>query len=891
MALCLFVQPARPADPPMGKVIWWGNGGMDLDRQTPGYEHTNGVIESQHQILTNVIAFCPRGEMVLRSDGTPFQLGYMMDLPPPGMQSMFVFSTDVPAGLSNVVSLAFEGQSYWGIRQDGSVKQWGNDIDDANVVSKLSNIKSIASAGASNFLALKNDGTLLGFRLREGSSNAPVTDPAIRTVTVAGQVLSNVVAVAPLGISPLVIKRDGTVLALGCQTPGVLPRQPQYRVEGNTYEFDPGGEFSQAPYQYTSADPVMAAGKALTNVVAIASSVSHSLALRDDGTVVSFGENVTNVAPVPSGLRNVIAIAVDENFSLALKRDGTVAAWGDNSSNQTAVPAGLSNVVAIATGMGISGVAFALTTGNVPASVHIEPRGELEETAEISDLIFKGQVLSSAPAGNPGFLFQDMNLHETKLKVISVLKGNPTTNIIGFQHFTTPVRAGGSGPIGPPAYYLFQPGETYLIFAASLDKGDFYYSPSTNFNHRPDQLRQISGQNFFVDGVISTLDARPLDGLTIKEAYWLEMNLLLNGTNPTNALHAIDRLGYMSVPLGGREDRWNHNDVFKRVDLLKALLPLVTNKDEQTAIRAIRSFATDSASASQLEPFADVLIRTANNGPSASIRLETIKALSGAHGDAVSNSLALLLKCPDENIRASAVTLLPRFPLEFAETALRERATDESAGVRSVVADVIGQEKYAPILPTLMKLYVDGTGDARTRAGRALLSFDLGQVAGVLKTNLNDPALHVEFVLKLAEKDATAWLPELAGVLESRIKHAENYSKLAADDPNKFLDTMGDVIITGPFATAWDDIRLCLLNLPKEKLSGADMERYMDLLDRAVKMPQPMAPDEVRVLYEFYRTKGLEQRASAIRRKFAGDGAAFDEFDRQHPELEPGAKP
>ena len=43
-----------------------GDGGMDFDRQTPSYEHTNGVIESRHQILTNVIALCPNGEMVLK---------------------------------------------------------------------------------------------------------------------------------------------------------------------------------------------------------------------------------------------------------------------------------------------------------------------------------------------------------------------------------------------------------------------------------------------------------------------------------------------------------------------------------------------------------------------------------------------------------------------------------------------------------------------------------------------------------------------------------------------------------------------------------------------------------------------------------------------------------
>ena len=45
----------------------------------------------------------------------------------------------------------------------------------------------------------------------------------------------------------------------------------------------------------------------------IATSMSHSLALKDDGTVVSFDENAGDVAPVPAGLSNVVAIAVDES--------------------------------------------------------------------------------------------------------------------------------------------------------------------------------------------------------------------------------------------------------------------------------------------------------------------------------------------------------------------------------------------------------------------------------------------------------------------------------------------------------------------------------------------------------------------------------------------------
>jgi hypothetical protein len=145
--------------------------------------------------------------------------------------------------------------------------------------------------------------------------------------------------------------------------------------------------------------------------------------------------------------------------------------------------------------------------------------------------------------------------------------------------------------------------------------------------------------------------------------------------------------------------------------------------------------------------------------------------------------------------------------------------------------------------------------------------------------------------LKLAEKEPSPWLQELAGILESRIKHVEAHSKLAADDPEKYLDLTGDTVLTAEYAICWEDVRRCLLDSPKEKLSGAEMERYMDLLESAVQMSKPIQPDKVQLLYEFYRTKGLAQRAAAIRTKYAADGQSFDEFDRQHPDMGHSAQP
>ena len=96
-------------------------------------------------------------------------------------------------------------------------------------------------------------------------------------------------------------------------------------------------------------------------MVAVAAGSSHSLALRNDGTVVAWGANSFGRTNVPSGLAEVAAIAAGGNTSLALKKDGRVVEWG----YPFGVPTGLSNVVAIAAGIDH---ALALTSNGVVTS-------------------------------------------------------------------------------------------------------------------------------------------------------------------------------------------------------------------------------------------------------------------------------------------------------------------------------------------------------------------------------------------------------------------------------------------------------------------------------------------------------------------------------------------
>lgn len=91
----------------------------------------------------------------------------------------------------------------------------------------------------------------------------------------------------------------------------------------------------------------------LNNVTAISAGGNyHSMALKQDGTVVAWGWDAWGETNVPDGLNNVIAISAGPGalHSMALKQDRTVVAWGWNGYGQTDVPAGLTNVIAMSAG-------------------------------------------------------------------------------------------------------------------------------------------------------------------------------------------------------------------------------------------------------------------------------------------------------------------------------------------------------------------------------------------------------------------------------------------------------------------------------------------------------------------------------------------------------------
>jgi hypothetical protein len=88
--------------------------------------------------------------------------------------------------------------------------------------------------------------------------------------------------------------------------------------------------------------------------IALAAAYNHTIWLRDNGTIIAWGNNANGQTNVPSGLSNVVAIAAGGAQAMALRRDGTVTNWGATGGS---IPGNLTNAMAVAAGY-VHGVAL-----------------------------------------------------------------------------------------------------------------------------------------------------------------------------------------------------------------------------------------------------------------------------------------------------------------------------------------------------------------------------------------------------------------------------------------------------------------------------------------------------------------------------------------------------
>ena len=247
------------------------------------------------------------------------------------------------------------GGTIWSWGSD-SYGQLGNGMDSAyfTVPASIDGVGNIVSvtAGYSHTLALRADGTIWGFgddgvgELGDNLVAYPNSD-----VPVQAQVDAQMAAIAAGAGHSVSLDFSGNVWAWGMNYDGQIG-QPM-----DTFEAD-------IPEQVGS----------IANVVAIAAGDLHTVALKADGTVWTWGNNNSGqLGRTSSGsdrtptqvnnLNSVVSIAGGNQFTLAATSNGFAYAWGDNtygqlginpvsvpSTNRPMLVAGTSNVVAVVTG-------------------------------------------------------------------------------------------------------------------------------------------------------------------------------------------------------------------------------------------------------------------------------------------------------------------------------------------------------------------------------------------------------------------------------------------------------------------------------------------------------------------------------------------------------------
>ena len=264
------------------------------------------------------------------------------------------------------------GDNFWGQLGDGT-RGTRNYRHTPIQVNSFSSVKSISTIYY-HCLILKDDDTLWGWGKNWTGQLGQDTEEVYKLTPLQIKGLSNLQNISAGGKHSLVLKNDGTVWGWGCNGRGQLGVgtliQGSYspvQVKGlsSVHSISAGRNYSIAlkddgtvwswggNYYGQLGDgttehrrsPVQVSN--LTDVKAInaGTGLGHSLALKNDGTVWAWGYNKNGQlgdgtredrhTPVQvSGLIDVIAISAGDKHSLALQADGTVWAWGNNTYGQ-----------------------------------------------------------------------------------------------------------------------------------------------------------------------------------------------------------------------------------------------------------------------------------------------------------------------------------------------------------------------------------------------------------------------------------------------------------------------------------------------------------------------------------------------------------------------------
>jgi uncharacterized delta-60 repeat protein len=424
--------------------------------------------------------------------------------------------TAVSAGLNYTVALKADGTVWaWG-RNNSKQLGDGTTIDKATPfqVSGLANVTAIA-AGQSKTLVLKNDGTvwdiatmtqvsgLTGVKaIVSGGvnrSSALKSDGTVWTISPLAQVsgLTGVIAISADNASDHVValKSDGTVWTWGTGAKGQL---------------------GDGTFTASTTTPTQASG--LNNITAISAGNSHSLALKNDGSVWTWGtdlygqlgDGLTADRATPAQLGGVTATAISAgiNHSIAVKNDGTLWAWGWNIYGQLAdgtttnaltplqslINASVTNSIAVSpaslpngtfglsynqTVTGSGGVApynYAVITGALPPGLALNAASGVITGVPVSAGSYTFTIRAIESLGNYGDYGYTVVINQA---TPAIIWGNPAAITYGTALTTSQLNASAS----VPGTYIYTPASGVILNAGAGQALSVTFTPTDSVNY------------------------------------------------------------------------------------------------------------------------------------------------------------------------------------------------------------------------------------------------------------------------------------------------------------------------------------------------------------------------------------------------------------------------